>query len=132
KPTQLGLKIDPGLALDNICALVEKAKSVGNFIRIDMEDHPTTDATLSLYRHLRHTAGLDNAGVVIQSYLYRSEEDIERLIEDGARVRLCKGAYAEPAEVAYPQKADVDANYLNLSRLLLSSNARANGVYPAF
>jgi len=132
KPTQLGLKIDPELALDNICALVEKAKSVGNFIRIDMEDHPTTDATLSLYRHLRHTAGLDNVGVVIQSYLYRSEQDIERLIEDGARVRLCKGAYAEPAEVAYPQKADVDANYLNLSRLLLSSNARANGVYPAF
>ena len=132
KPTQLGLKIDSELALDNICALVEKAKSVGNFIRIDMEDHPTTDATLSLYRHLRHTAGLDNVGVVIQSYLYRSEEDIERLIEDGARVRLCKGAYAEPAEVAYPQKADVDANYLNLSRLLLSSNARTNGVYPAF
>lgn len=132
KPTQLGLKIDPELALDNICALVEKAKAVGNFIRIDMEDHPTTDATLNLYRHLRYKAGLDNVGVVIQSYLYRSEDDINKLIEDGARVRLCKGAYAEPPEVAYPQKADVDANYLNLSRLLLSPKAHANGVYPAF
>ena len=132
KPTQLGLKIDPHLALENICNIVEKAKTVGNFIRIDMEDHPTTDATLDIYRHLRYQEGLDNVGVVIQSYLYRSESDIERLIEDGARVRLCKGAYAEPAEVAYPQKADVDANYLNLSRLLLSSQARAKGVYPAF
>lgn len=132
KPTQLGLKIDPELALENICALVEKAKTVGNFIRIDMEDHPTTDATLNLYRHLRYKANLHNVGVVIQSYLYRSEEDINQLVEDGARVRLCKGAYAEPPEVAYPQKADVDANYLNLSRLLLTPTARANGVYPAF
>ena len=132
KPTQLGLKIDPRMALENICDLVEKAKTVGNFIRIGMEDHPTTDATLDLYRRLRYQEGLNNVGVVIQSYLYRSEGDIERLIEDGARVRLCKGAYAEPPEVAYPQKADVDANYLNLSRLLLSPRARAKGVYPAF
>ena len=132
KPSQLGLKLDPALALDNICTLVERAKQVGNFIRIDMEDTPTTDATLNIYRHLRHQAGLDNVGVVIQSYLYRSEADIEQLLEDGARVRLCKGAYAEPAEVAFPHKVDVDANYINLSRLLLSPKARANGVYPAF
>ena len=132
KPTQLGLKIDPELAYENIRDLAQKAKSVGNFIRIDMEDHPTTDATLKIYRQLRYADGLDNVGVVIQSYLYRSEDDIERLIGDGARVRLCKGAYAEPMEVAYPQKADVDANYLNLSRMLLSNKARSNGVYPAF
>lgn len=132
KPSQLGLKIDSALALENICTLVERARQVGNFIRIDMEDTPTTDATLGIYRHLRHQAGLDNVGVVIQSYLYRSEKDIEQLIEEGARVRLCKGAYAEPAEVAFPQKADVDANYLNLSRLLLSPKARTKGVYPAF
>jgi proline dehydrogenase len=132
KPSQLGLKIDPGLALDNICALVQKAKQVGNFIRIDMEDHPTTDATLGIYRHLRHEAGLDNVGVVIQSYLYRSEADVEQLIEDGARVRLCKGAYAEPDDVAFPKKIDTDANYINLSRLLLSPTARQKGVYPAF
>lgn len=132
KPTQLGLKIDRELALDITCSLVEKAGSVGNFIRIDMEDHPTTDATLGLYRHMRHEAGLDNVGVVIQSYLYRSEDDINQLIEEGARVRLCKGAYAEPPEVAYPKKADVDANYLNLTRLLLSTKALSKGVYPAF
>ncbi len=132
KPTQLGLKLDPQLAYENIRVVVQKAKSVGNFIRIDMEDHPTTDATLNIYRQLRYTDKLDNVGVVIQSYLYRSEGDIEQLIEDGARIRLCKGAYAEPPEVAYPQKADVDANYLNLSRMLLSDKARSNGVYPAF
>lgn len=132
KPSQLGLKLDPLLAQENICGLVERAKQVGNFIRIDMEDSPTTDATLGIYRYLRHQAGLENVGVVIQSYLYRSEADIEQLIEDGARVRLCKGAYAEPAEVAFPKKVDVDANYINLSHLLLSPKARAKGVYPAF
>jgi proline dehydrogenase len=132
KPTQLGLKLDPALARDNICILVERAAQVGNFIRIDMEDSPTTDATLGIYRDLRHREGLDNVGVVIQSYLYRSEADIEQLIEESARVRLCKGAYAEPAEVAFPQKADVDANYLNLARLLLGPRARERGVYPAF
>lgn len=132
KPTQLGLKLDPQLAYENIRLVVQKAKSVGNFIRIDMEDHPTTDATLNIFRQLRYTDGLDNVGVVIQSYLYRSEGDIEQLIGNGARVRLCKGAYAEPPEVAYPQKPDVDANYLNLSRMLLSDKAQSNGVYPAF
>lgn len=132
KPTQLGLKIDPELARSILTDLVKKAHSVGNFIRIDMEDHPTTDATLGIYRHLRHNDGLDNVGVVIQSYLYRSEDDIAQLVNDGARVRLCKGAYAEPAEVAFPHKVDVDANYLNLSRLLLAPAARSNGVYPAF
>lgn len=132
KPSQLGLKIDPELAYDNIGDLVKRAREHGNFLRIDMEDHPTTDATLRIYRRLRHEADLDNVGVVIQSYLYRSEDDIEQLIEDGATVRLCKGAYAEPPEVAFPQKVDVDANYLNLSRLLLSAKARNEGGYPAF
>ena len=132
KPTQLGLKIDRELAYSNICTLVERARDVGNFIRIDMEDSPTVDTTLGVYRQLRQEAGLDNVGVVIQSYLYRSEADIEQLVEMGARVRLCKGAYAEPAEVAFPRKADVDANYLNLARLLLSPRAAETGVYPAF
>lgn len=131
KPTQLGLRIDETLAFMNIRTLVEQAKAVGNFIRIDMEDSAAVDATLRIYRRLRYEAGLDNVGVVIQSYLYRSEEDIERLIEDGARVRLCKGAYAEPPEVAFPYKSDTDANYGNLARLLLSQRARRNGVYPA-
>ncbi len=132
KPTQLGLKIDRDLALANICTVVERAKAVGNFVRIDMEDSPTVDTTLGLYRQLRHEAHLDNVGVVTQAYLYRSEADIDQLIEEGARVRLCKGAYAEPAEVAFPRKADVDANYFNLARRLLSPQAAAKGVYPAF
>ncbi len=132
KPSQLGLKIDPKLAQDNIVAIVRKAAQYGNFIRIDMEDHPTTDATLAIYRHLRHDLGLNNAGVVIQSYLYRSEKDIEELMAEGASVRLCKGAYAEPAEVAFPKKIDVDANYINLSHLMLSPKALANGAFPAF
>ena len=132
KPTQLGLKIDRELAYSNICTLVERAKAVGNFVRIDMEDSPTVDTTLGVYRQLRHEANLDNVGVVIQSYLYRSEADIEQLIDEGARVRLCKGAYAEPPEVAFPHKPDVDANYLNLSRLLLGQRAAETGVYPAF
>jgi proline dehydrogenase len=131
KPTQLGLKIDENMALSNICVLAEKAKQVGNFIRIDMEDSASVDATLRIYRKLRYNAELDNVGVVIQSYLYRSEEDIRRLIDDGARVRLCKGAYAEPPEIAFPNKADTDANYLNLARILLSEKARQKGVYPA-
>jgi len=132
KPSQLGLKLDTELARENICAVVQKAKQHNNFIRIDMEDHPTTDATLAIYRHLRHEMGLNNVGVVIQSYLYRSEKDIEELIEEGASVRLCKGAYAEPAEVAFPKKIDVDANYLNLSRMMLSPKALDKGFYPAF
>ena len=132
KPTQLGLKISPQMARDNICDLVQRAQQVGNFIRIDMEDTSATDATLGIYRYIRHEVGLDNVGVVIQSYLYRSEDDIETLIDDGARVRLCKGAYAEPPEHAYPLKIDTDANYINLSHLLLSSRARDRGVYPAF
>lgn len=131
KPTQLGLKIDPSLAYSNIRALTEKAYKVGNFIRIDMEDSTAVDATLRIYRQLRHEAGLANVGVVIQAYLYRSEDDIELLIADGARVRLCKGAYAEPPEIAFPQKVDTDANYGNLARLLMSAKARENGVYPA-
>jgi proline dehydrogenase len=132
KPSQLGMKIDYDLAVNNICSLVAKANQMGNFIRIDMEDSPMVDTTLKIYRHIRDNAGLNNVGVVIQSYLYRSEADIEQLVAEGARVRLCKGAYAEPADVAFPKKIDVDANYLNLSRLLLSPKARQNGVYPAF
>jgi proline dehydrogenase len=132
KPSQLGMKIDYDLAVNNICSLVAKANQMGNFIRIDMEDSPMVDTTLKIYRYIRDNAGLNNVGVVIQSYLYRSEADIEQLVAEGARVRLCKGAYAEPADVAFPKKIDVDANYLNLSRLLLSPKARQNGVYPAF
>lgn len=131
KLSQLGLKIDERLAEENLRRIVRRAAELGNFIRVDMEDHPTTDATLRIYRQLKFGEGLTNLGVVIQSYLYRSEDDVAELVEEGTRVRLCKGAYREPAQVAFPEKADVDANYIKLSRLLLSKEALDKGGYPA-
>jgi proline dehydrogenase len=95
-----------------------------------MEESGTVDTTLDIYRLLRFDYGLQNIGVVIQSYLYRSEDDVNQLVQEGAWVRLCKGAYDEPPAVAFPAKADTDANYVRLMETLLSADARANGVYP--
>ncbi len=113
KPTHLGVLIDEGLAYGNIERLVAEAASLGNFIRIDMEDSPLVDATLRIYRRLRE-AGHDNVGTVLQSYLYRSEADLEALLPLAPNLRIVKGAYREPADVAYPRKADVDAAYRRL------------------
>lgn len=128
KLTQLGLKLDPELCYENLCAIVERARQLGNFVRIDMEDSPTVDQTLALFYRLRE-AGYDNTGVVIQAYLYRSEADVRRLIDEGASVRLCKGAYMEPPDVAFPAKDDVDANFVHLMQLLLSDEARSHELY---
>ncbi|MEW6209134.1 MAG: proline dehydrogenase family protein [Acidobacteriota bacterium] len=119
KLTQLGLDIDPALCFENARAIVEAAARHENFVRVDMEDSTRADATLDLFRRLR--SEFENVGIVIQSYLYRSEKDIEDLFRAGARVRLCKGAYKEPASVAFPKKKDVDANYIKLMRMLLAS-----------
>lgn len=129
KLSQLGLHIDHQLALENVLTIATRARQYNNRIRIDMEESAVVDATLAIFRELRHVQGLDNVGIVIQSYLYRSEQDVARLIEEGASVRLCKGAYAEPATVAFPQKADTDANFVKLMRMMLSEQARQNGVY---
>jgi proline dehydrogenase len=94
-----------------------------------MEDSPWVDATLALYRQLRDKDGLKNVGVVIQSYLYRSDEDIAQLVEEGAWVRLVKGAYLEPPEVAYPKKANTDKAYVRQMEMLLGEKARKTGVY---
>lgn len=126
KLTSIGLSIRPDLALDGARRLVEEARRYGNFVRIDMEDTPYTDATLAIYRTLRRE-GFDNVGVVIQAYLYRSERDLEELESLGANVRLCKGAYREPPDRAFPQKARVDANY----RKLAARRLRA-GLYTGF
>jgi proline dehydrogenase len=128
KLSQLGLNIDPKLARENMQHILERAQQYNNWVRIDMEDSPTTDVTLATFRQLRDEDGFTNSGVVIQSYLYRSEADIDRLIAEGARVRLCKGAYAEPPEVAYPAKKDTDASFVHLMQKLLSEEARRNGV----
>ncbi len=130
KLSQIGLKLDEQLALDNARMLAERALHFGNKLRIDMEESDVVDATLDIYHALRYHFGLDNVGVVIQSYLYRSEEDVRSLIAEGAWIRLCKGAYMEPPEVAFPDKTDTDRSFVKLTQMLLSDEAQQNGVYP--
>ena len=122
KLTQMGLEMSPDLAYTIAAGLTEHARATGNFLRIDMEGSNLTQVTLDLVRHLHarpEYAG--HIGIVIQAYLYRSLPDIEQLIQEGIRVRLCKGAYQEPPSVAFPKKTDVDTNYVRLAGMLLSS-----------
>ncbi len=122
KLTQMGLEHSHQLAETIALDLTKHAASLGNFVRIDMEDSPLTQVTLDIVRRIHSRPELRGAiGVVIQSYLYRSQADIEQLLADDIRVRLCKGAYKEPPEVAFPRKADVDRNYVRLSKMLLDS-----------
>jgi len=130
KLTQMGLDVDADLCRENLEHILTVAAETDNFVRMDMEGSPYTQRTLDLYDALRD-AGFDNVGVVIQAYLYRSEGDIQRLIERGAAVRLCKGAYDERPIVAYPRKRDVDANYVRLMKMLVGSRARERGVRAA-
>ena len=127
KLTHMGLDVDEGLARDLVNDLVAKAaaRNPGGFVRIDMEGSPYTQRTLDFVHVLhRMPRNQDSVGAVIQAYLYRSEKDIEKLLSEGIRIRLCKGAYREPAEIAFPKKSDVDANYVKLMKVLLKS-----GVY---
>jgi proline dehydrogenase len=125
KLTQMGLDIDQELCHANMVSILEKARAVGGFVRLDMEGSDYTQRTLDFFRqHLFETFGA-HCGVVIQAMLRRSEQDIVDLIALGARVRLCKGAYLEPPEVAFPAKADVDRNYVRLMEQLLE-----RGNYP--
>jgi proline dehydrogenase len=124
KLTHMGLDIDQQLAYENVASLVAQAASTQpkNFVRVDMESSAYTERTLELVRRLH--ARPENrgcAGAVIQSYLRRSEADVAALLKDGIRVRLCKGAYKESAEVAFQLKSEVDGNYIRLMRLLLRS-----------
>jgi proline dehydrogenase len=120
KLTQLGLDISPQLCYENTREIVEAAARHQNFVRIDMEDSTKTDSTLEIFKRLRRE--FDNVGIVVQAYLYRTEKDIEELLKIGARIRLCKGAYKEPPSVAFPEKKDVDANYIKLMKMLLKSD----------
>jgi proline dehydrogenase len=113
KLTHLGLSIDEELARRNVAELVEHAAQRGNFVRIDMEESRHVDATLRIYRSLRE-GGHANVGAVLQSYLFRSEDDLAALLPLAPNLRLVKGAYLEPPDVAYPQKRDVDAAYVSL------------------
>jgi proline dehydrogenase len=123
KLTQMGLELSPKLAEKIASSLAQHAKTAGNFVRIDMEDSKLTQVTLDIVRRLNALPDTRGAiGVVIQAYLYRSQADIEQLLADGIRIRLCKGAYKEPSEVAFPRKSQVDDNFVLLSKLLLDSD----------
>ena len=124
KLTQFGLDVDPELTYKNARTVVAEAARRGNFVRVDMEASNVTQITIDIFKRLRAEYGLNDVGIVVQSYLRRTERDVEDLLKIPARIRLCKGAYNEPPEVAFPDKKDVDENYIRLMRVLLSS-----GVY---
>ncbi|MGA7671868.1 MAG: proline dehydrogenase family protein [Nitrolancea sp.] len=119
KLTHLGLDIDEELAYRNLARLVEHAATKNNFIRIDMEESARVDPTMRIYQRLR-ADGHENAGTVLQSYLYRTQRDLGDLLPLNPNLRLVKGAYLEPSNVAYPEKADVDRNYLSLAERMLT------------
>ncbi len=129
KLSQLGLKIDPAQTFENVRSLAATASKYENRLRIDMEESAVVDITFDIYRRLRYDEGFTNVGVVVQSYLYRTEDDVRRLVDEGASVRLCKGAYMEPANVAFPAKQASDDNFVKLMQIMLSETARQNGVY---
>ena len=125
KLTAMGMNIGghgagPALAERLVGELVEKAARSGNFVRIDMEDSSYTEATIAMTERL-HNRNPGAVGAVLQAYLYRTQDDADRLLRQGIRIRLCKGAYKEPAEVAYPAKEDVDANYVTLMQRMVTS-----------
>jgi proline dehydrogenase len=121
KLTQFGLGLDKELAYRNARRIVEDAHRRGNFVRVDMEGSDATQATIDIFKRLRSEFGLNDVGIVLQSYLYRTYADAQELLKLPARIRICKGAYSEPPEVAYPDKKDVDANYVKVMQLLLGS-----------
>ncbi|GAC1389033.1 MAG: proline dehydrogenase [Vulcanimicrobiaceae bacterium] len=120
KPTHLGLDIDRALVLRNLTEVAEQAARYGNFMRLDMEQSGYVEQTLNLYRALR--TRFENVGCVLQSYLHRSLNDLTELLPLHPNVRIVKGAYLEPPQIAYPNKADVDQNYLRLAKLSLTGS----------
>ena len=129
KLTQLGLDIGVDFCRENVACIVRRAKEIGTFIRLDMESSEYTSRTLDVYRSLLREH--DNVGIAIQAYLYRSKDDVAALCQEGAKVRLCKGAYKEPPDKAFPHKRDVDASYVTLIHMLLGDDARARGAHLA-
>jgi proline dehydrogenase len=124
KLTQLGLTLDADSCGRNLMRIVRRAAEYGGFIRVDMEDSGVTQVTLDVVRRVHRE--IPGVGTVIQAYLHRSEQDVETLVAEGIGIRLCKGAYLEPAAVAFAKKRDTDANYVKLTQKLLAS-----GLYHA-
>jgi proline dehydrogenase len=121
KLSQFGLQIDPELAYNNARVVVAEAARRGNFVRIDMEGSDVTQVTIDIFKRLRQEFGLNDVGIVLQSYLRRTYDDAVDLLKLPARIRICKGAYNEPPEVAFPDKKDTDRNYVRVMQLLLTS-----------
>jgi proline dehydrogenase len=122
KLTQMGMDLQPKLAAEIVSGLVDHAVALNNFVRVDMEGTEHTQPTIDLVRTLHaRPSNRGHVGIVIQAYLYRSAEDISTLIADDIRIRLCKGAYKEPPSLAFPEKSQVDANYIRLTQALLTS-----------
>jgi proline dehydrogenase len=120
KLTQMGMDIDPGLAEGIVGEVLEHAARAGSFVRIDMEGSEYTEATIAMTERL-HARFSGSVGTVLQAYLFRTEADTERLLAQRIRIRLCKGAYKEPAEIAFPAKSDVDVNYVKLMKRMATS-----------
>ncbi len=125
KLTQMGLDISEELCVDLMQEILERARGYGTFVRLDMEGSAYTERTLRLFEDRLYPSFPENVGIVLQSYLYRTQADVERAVELKCRVRLCKGAYNEPATVAFAEKRDVDANYVRCMQTLLTQ-----GNYP--
>jgi len=137
KLTQIGMGLDDVVCRDNLSRILAAAKAHGNFVRVDMEDSPYTEKTLTFLGEMRTLGyGPETVGTVLQSYLYRSVGDLQQLLQEGTRVRLVKGAYNEPPQVAFPKKSNVDANYDHMASILLDaallqpSGAAADGCIP--
>jgi proline dehydrogenase len=125
KLTQIGLGLDESVCAQNLERILTRAQDSGNFVRVDMEDTPYTDKTINLYCQMRQR-GYTNTGLVLQSYLYRTEADARKLLADLTPIRLVKGAYQEPADKAFPKKADVDANYDLLTKIMMDAALSAS------
>jgi proline dehydrogenase len=122
KLTQIGLAVDEDLCIENLNLILDTAVELNTFVRIDMEDSQWVEKTLKIFYDAQDRCSCNNVGIVIQSYLFRSEEDVTDLLQTGSRIRLCKGAYKEPDEIAFPEKSDVDANFDLIVKQLLNGS----------
>lgn len=127
KLTELGLDQDPELCYSNLSALIEKADTLKNFVWVDIEGSAYTTATIELFHRVR--SKYKNTGLCLQAYLFRTQDDLQKLLPLSPRIRLVKGAYAEPAGIAYPKKSDTDENYFRIAKTLLDAGA-SNGAVP--
>ncbi len=130
KLTQFGLDIGDAVCAANLRRVLDRARAMGTFVRVDMEGSAHTDGILRLVRAMK-ASGYDNVGAVIQAYLYRSADDVATLCDEGIRVRLCKGAYRETPDKAFAKKSDVDASYVRLMEVLLAAAKQNPAIYPA-